>query len=248
MVDYVLTNTAADIDVALQKAVAGVNWELNNNITAIVAPTVNNDGVDTAGSGVTYQVGSTWVDITGVTSYICLDDSTGAAVWQKFNNDGLIINDKFDALVPPSVNDDDVGTAGNGTFQIGSRWIDTVSDNSYVCMNNATGAAVWSRTDNPPAGGAPNNIRDVSTVAVTGNLVITDDVVLGDTSGGNITLTLYAAGTQSGGQVVIKKINAANSITVDTTGAETIDGNPSHLLVGLDSFTYVNDGSNWHIT
>ena len=48
-----------------------------SNLSAAVAPTVNED------SGDGYDVGSFWLDTTADDAYICLDASVGAAVWKK---------------------------------------------------------------------------------------------------------------------------------------------------------------------
>lgn len=50
---------------------------LKHNIAASAAPGVNDD----AGAG--YSVGSEWVDTTHAKTYVCVDSSTGAAVWQQ---------------------------------------------------------------------------------------------------------------------------------------------------------------------
>ncbi len=50
---------------------------LKHNIAATVAPGVNDD----AGAG--YSVGSCWVDVTHAKTYICVDSTTGAAVWNQ---------------------------------------------------------------------------------------------------------------------------------------------------------------------
>lgn len=48
-----------------------------SNLSAAVAPTVNED------SGDGYAVGSVWIDTTADDAYVCLDSSVGAAVWKK---------------------------------------------------------------------------------------------------------------------------------------------------------------------
>lgn len=50
---------------------------IQDNLAATTAPSVTDD----EGSG--YEVGSVWIDITGDNQYICLDPSTGAAVWRR---------------------------------------------------------------------------------------------------------------------------------------------------------------------
>ena len=44
----------------------------------------------------------------------------------------------YTAIIPPTVNDDiDLG------YEAGSRWIDTVTNSVYECLNNTSGAAIW---------------------------------------------------------------------------------------------------------
>jgi hypothetical protein len=53
----------------------------NNGISkfdATTAPTINDDDLDG------YAIGSLWVDITNNVAYVMVDDTTGAAVWQRF--------------------------------------------------------------------------------------------------------------------------------------------------------------------
>lgn len=69
------TPTAAQTAGAVSAGAAG--GQVKNNFAATTAPAVSNDG--TQG----YAVGSRWVDTTGGESYICVDASTGAAVWSK---------------------------------------------------------------------------------------------------------------------------------------------------------------------
>lgn len=51
---------------------------------------------------------------------------------------------KLDAITAPTVNDDSCNTSGNGTFENGSFWFDTVTEVFYMLVNDAVcGAAVW---------------------------------------------------------------------------------------------------------
>ena len=53
-----------------------------NNLAASVAPVVGNDG--TQG----YEVGSQWIDTVAKKEFVCLDISTGAAVWTETTGGG----------------------------------------------------------------------------------------------------------------------------------------------------------------
>jgi hypothetical protein len=49
-------------------------------------------------------------------------------------------------------------------------------------------------------------------------------------------------------QITIKKIAAANQLTVDAAGAETIDGGLTAVLNNNnESITLISDGANWRI-
>ena len=70
-----------------------------------------------------------------------------------------------------------------------------------------------------------------------------------NTSGGAATVTLPAASTDR--FVRIKDISGnanTNNITVNTPGAETIDGDSSHVMdSNYGSKVFVSDGTNWYI-
>ena len=53
------------------------------NISATIAPTVNDDSDDD------YSVGSKWIDITADEAYICVDATASAAVWLQTTLNGL---------------------------------------------------------------------------------------------------------------------------------------------------------------
>lgn len=76
-----------------------------------------------------------------------------------------------------------------------------------------------------------------------------EDTVLVDTSGANRTITLPTAVGRLGKEITVKKVAAANSLIIDTTSSQTIDGaTTATILDPYTSVTLVSDNANWHIT
>lgn len=84
-------------------------------------------------SGVTITGGS----ITGITDLAVADGGTGGSTAAAARAN-LSVPRVTSAAVAPAVTDD--GAAG---FPVGSLWVDTVLDNGYLSVDDATGAAVW---------------------------------------------------------------------------------------------------------
>ena len=97
-------------------------------------------------------------------------------------------------------------------------------------------------------------IRNITTVnAATYDLLVTDDIVhVTYTGTGAVTsLTLPTAQTLSGRTIIIKDAGGnagTNNITIDTEGAQTIDGSATAVIsANYDSITLYSDGTNWFI-
>lgn len=75
-----------------------------------------------------------------------------------------------------------------------------------------------------------------------------NEVILADTSGGDITVTLPPAADFNRYTLHVKKMTAANMLTIDGNGSETIDGSTTAVLVTqYDCLTLVSDGTEWYI-
>lgn len=91
---------------------------------------------------------------------------------------------------------------------------------------------------------------DLQTVSATALLSLTFPLttVLVTTSGGNVTLTLPPCATVPGFRVEVKKIAAANTLTLDGNGSETIDGAATLAwTTNLQSFAIISDGTTWWV-
>lgn len=83
-------------------------------------------------------------------------------------------------------------------------------------------------------------------VAASETIQPSDDVVLVDTTGGSVTLTLPRAATVRGQWFVFKKLIAANTLTLDGADAETIDGAATLAwTTQYQSYTIYSDGTEW---
>ena len=88
------------------------------------------------------------------------------------------------------------------------------------------------------------NAQSVDYTALT-----TDDTITMSTSGGNRTVTLYAASGNSGRRLTIVKTSSdSNILTIDGNGAETIGGATTLAMHHVNqTITIECDGSNWII-
>lgn len=75
---------------------------------------------------------------------------------------------------------------------------------------------------------------------------ISDSTILVDSSSGNVTITLPVSGIPIGKTYVIKKMSAANTVTVDPQGTSTIDGGSSLSITTQYTAKQVQfDGTNY---
>lgn len=121
----------------------------------------------------------------------------------------------------------------------------TCSNVSYIYNTESGGAANFNSV-------AVAIAKLPSSVTKTANYTVTriDDIIRVDATSGNLTMTLFSAATVAAGfRVTIKKIDAtANTMTIATTGGETIDGGASVVTgVQYTSYTLDSNGTNWEI-
>ena len=105
--------------------------------------------------------------------------------------------------------------------------------------------------------GTPSSTLDVGGSVATAfvglaantTLDATHHTILGDASGGAITLTLPAASAAAGREYrVTKSDSSSNTVTVARAGGDTIDGQTSVALGSqYEALSFVSDGSNWFL-
>jgi hypothetical protein len=93
-----------------------------------------------------------------------------------------------------------------------------------------------------------NTSETVRAVTATTTLTNNDYVVLCDPAGGAITVNLPAVATvQPGRTYWIRSTGTTNAVTIDGSGAETIDGGATKSLASaaVHAVKIVSDGTAW---
>jgi len=89
------------------------------------------------------------------------------------------------------------------------------------------------------------NLDDLALATKTSNypMVAADDIIIGDTAGGDVTITLPAANAKD--RVRITKKSNSNTLTISRAGSDTIEGATSITLTDeYQSVTLISDGTN----
>ena len=93
--------------------------------------------------------------------------------------------------------------------------------------------------------------RTIPYVTITGDTTVTtsNEVVFVNASSGEVDVTLYAASSNGGRKLIIKKTDSSgNAVNILRTSSETIDGATSIILYHQnESITLMSDNSNWFI-
>jgi len=153
---------------------------------------------------------------------------------------------------------DDMFNAGDFTIAAGAVSLDDnvvkaiTTDNGTVAVASHSLAITGSGKINTTGSGSAVDIAvdDLTIVTKTSAYTITDtdDIVIGDCSGGNVALTLPQASTK--GKLSIFKASSSNTLTIDCYGSETIEAQSSiDLTDEFDCVSLVsNDSNTWVIT
>ncbi len=133
----------------------------------------------------------------------------------------------------------------------GTVWQKIDNTDGVVSVNGQTGVVVLTSFSNVTLNNATINGVTNALVTKTANYTATtvDCTILGNAATGNITITLPTAASVAGRFYVVKKIDStANTVTVATTSAQTIDGQASKVLsIQYDGIQVQSDNANWVI-
>jgi len=122
------------------------------------------------------------------------------------------------------------------------------SSGNFVRLGIGSSGQVLKSTGSVPAWSTSNSFT-TNTQTTNYTVASTDTVVFANAASGNVTITLPAASGLTGYRFYIKRIDgSANTVTVQRTSTDTIDGLTSFTLdLQYTAFGVVSNGSNWYI-
>lgn len=127
-------------------------------------------------------------------------------------------------------------------------------DLQFRRLNAGAGVTITENLNDITITSAPSTaLSNVATTASNYTLSpSTDDILLADSTGGTITVTLPDAATATGKRFVVKKVAAANTVEIESILNQTLDGinitsSPLILTVQWESVTIFSDGTSYFI-
>lgn len=119
------------------------------------------------------------------------------------------------------------------------------ADDLFPVVNDPAGTPVTSKI---LRANATKTIFDATAKTTNYSYTANDEVIKFDTTSGNITASLPSAVGNKGKWFTAIKTVAANSLIIDPSGAETINGAATLTLTAQNSsVTFQSDGSNWFV-
>ena len=166
------------------------------------------------------------------------EGNLSAAVQTKLNNTAP---SKFDAVAAPTANDDASDTSGNGTFAVGSIWIDITNDEAYRCVDDTATSAIWINTTLTTSELGTIATQNANAVNITGGTItgITDLAVddggtgAGDAATARTNLGLVI-GTDIQAWSSVLDATTASFITADETKLDGIEASATIDQTGAE--------------
>lgn len=140
---------------------------------------------------------------------------------------------EFSETVNPTVNDDE--SLG---YDIGSRWINTVLDKEFVCLDNTLSAAVWIETTQSGGGGGGGSLSCVAVPVIglvpSGSLRYCQFASPVDLVGSKASTVTVSSGTPLGDQIVSTDAIFRVDVQLGLQYSSQPGGNPRRTFVNID--------------
>ena len=187
---------------------SNAEYALKNNLSAIIAPTVNDD------SSNGYEPGSVWIDNTGKAAYQCVDASVGAAIWTTLsipisNAFGLFTQTSDSAVVEDTTTETTIIGSGVGSL--------SVPANQFIVGDTYKGIIAGKKSN-------VNNHTIQFDIKVDGDIILSSGpITLGGSTNTNWELIVDFTIRQIGGAGVAS-IHVNGRFLTQTDGGQEFEG------------------------
>ena len=183
------------------------------------------------------ESGTQWE--VGIGTYNQVDNTISRDVVLNSSNNKSLINLSLHSIVFGNY-------PASKAFFLDENGLATSTDNGYLGIKFPDGTI--QTTAATGGGGGGNNIRGYRVVSLDTTLIVTDDVVFVDTTGGPVTITLPPASGMSGRTISLKFRNGTNPATIVPQGADQLDSGSSFVFSYLNqSISVLSDTNDWFI-
>jgi len=192
-----------------------IDKDILYNLTGVVGPTATDD------SSAGYTVNSHWYNTVAKDLYICTDATATAAVWVLVSNE---LKSNYTATVDPTFTND-----ASQSYEIGSFWVNTVTNEAFICTNSTTGSAVWKNPTQTATPASTFDIINITSTLVAGTSITAPTVGLGASAllfNGNTVIVLLNGFEQVKGTDVIWLTTTTFSLSVDVYAGDVITVKP----------------------
>lgn len=205
-----------------------------------------NDDTDNAANGghqkVTIRAGTATAGTAPLkfTSGTVLSTPEAGAV--EFNSDSLYFTITTGTVRKKvAIYDDSSGATGDTYYRD--------SSGNFVRLGIGSTGQVLKVAGGVPSWGADSQTFATTTQTTNYTVGSSDTVVFANATSGNVTITIPAASGLAGYRFYIKRVDGSgNTVTVQRSGSDTIDGMTSFTLdQQYTAFAVVSNGSNWFI-
>ena len=215
-VGSVWVDTTADkaylcVDSTATAAIWAEVSSISNNYAATTAPTATN-------SAPTYSVGSVWIDTTADKSYTCVDSTASAAVWVETSP---AASSNIATVDPTAANDSSQG------YSVGSLWVNTTSNHSFICVDATNTSAIWNKID---AVVTHNLVATVNPTAANDN---TQGFVIGSLWLNTTSQQLFICSSAVTGTAVWVAPSIKHNMTATTAPTTTADANSGYSISSM---------------
>jgi hypothetical protein len=228
-----------------------------NNTTATGNPGVNND---LANQG--YNVGSIWINVSTDKVFICVDASTGAAIWQEV----FALSNNGTQLLPSADNTVDIGSSTlefkdlhlDGTAKVDILTVDETSTftglMTTAAISQTSGTATLSNVDVNAGNIDGTIIGATAAAAITATTIGGTDITASssfigdltgsvDASGSGKTLSGPLTGNVTGNISTTTGTSTFNNVTITGVLDMTSDSNTGNTITNLTAPQNANDAA-----